>query len=113
MSPLSRHNVVHAETSKSVKHVRHPSSPSAVYRSLAWVAHTCPKSSPEGCDSLTLSRRKNKKFTLTALNMAFDRTSVRGQGVNFECQALYLNFMASIFLSTHIATPSLEDYEQV
>ena len=44
--------------------------------------------------------------------MAFDRTSVRGQGVNLECQALYLNFMASIVLSTHTATPSLEDYEQ-
>ena len=44
--------------------------------------------------------------------MAFDRTSVRGQGVNFECQALYLNLMASIFLSTHTAKPSLEDYEQ-
>ena len=43
--------------------------------------------------------------------MAFDRTSVRGQGVNFEYQALYLNFMASIF-STHTAKPSLEDYEQ-
>ena len=44
--------------------------------------------------------------------MAFDITSVRAQGINFECQALYLNFMASIFLSTRIATPSLEDYEQ-
>ena len=28
--------------------------------------------------------------------MAFDRTSVRGQGVYFECQALYLNFIAFI-----------------
>ena len=32
-----------SETSNSVKNVRHPSSPNAVYISLAWVAHTCPK----------------------------------------------------------------------
>ena len=44
--------------------------------------------------------------------MAFDWTSVRGQGVNFECQALYLKLMASIFLFAHTAKPFLEDYEQ-
>ena len=102
-----------AETSNSVKNVRHPSSPSAVYRSLVWVTHACPKVFARGLRQPDIiAAKKQKKITLTALNMAFDRTSVRGLGINFECQALYLNFMASIVLSTYTATPSLEDYEQ-
>ena len=47
-----------------LKHVRHPSSHNAVYRSLAWVAHTCPKILSRGLrqPDIIAGKKQNKIY---------------------------------------------------
>ena len=100
-------------TSNSVKNVRHPSSPNAVYRSLAWVAHTCPKVLSRGLRKPDIiAGKKQIKIYFSSSEYGNHLTGpVFAARVLVASSRPFTSTLWLLFFSIHTATPSLEDYE--